>query len=69
MAHGIDTLYLTGFMTQNCITHTALSKQAEPYRIIVIAEACSAPTQQIHQIASTALKDSVEVKTIEAISF
>lgn len=69
MAHGIDTLYLTGFMTQNCITHTALSKQAESYHIIVIAEACSAPTQRIHQIALTALKDSVEVKTIEAISF
>lgn len=59
--HNITDLILTGMMTQNCVTHTAISKQAEKYNITVIANACAAPTQIIHNIALTALADRVRV--------
>lgn len=59
--HHISELTLTGVMTQNCVTHTAISKQAEKYTVNVIADACTAPTQMIHQIALQALADRVNV--------
>lgn len=59
--HNIRELTLTGIMTQNCVTHTAISKQAEKYTVSVIADACTAPTQMIHQIALRALADRVRV--------
>ncbi len=59
--HNITDLILTGMMTQNCVTHTAISIQAEKYNVSVIANACTAPTQIIHNIALKALADRVRV--------
>lgn len=59
--HNITDLILTGIMTQNCVTHTAISKQAEKYNVTVIANACTAPTQMIHNIALKALANRVKV--------
>ncbi len=53
---------LAGMMTQNCITHTAISKQAENYNVRVIADACTAPTETVHQVALRALADRVTVE-------
>ncbi len=59
--HNISKLVLAGIMTQNCVTHTAVSPQAAKYDVGVFANACTAPTQMIHQIALRALADRVTI--------
>lgn len=59
--NNISDLVITGIMTQNCVTHTAISKQAEKYNVTVVANACTAPTEMIHNIALFALSDRVSV--------
>lgn len=48
---GITHLHLCGMMTQNCITHTALSPEAAPYQVHILSDCCTATTELIHQIA------------------
>ncbi|RKW44787.1 MAG: isochorismatase family protein [Lautropia sp.] len=55
-------LYLCGMMTQNCITHTALSPDARRYTVHVLADCCSAPSALIHDIAVRALKGRLDVR-------
>lgn len=52
---GITDVYLTGMMTQHCITHTALSPQAKGLNVHIIAEGCAAPSQAIHELALSGL--------------
>ncbi|PSJ47418.1 isochorismatase [Zobellella endophytica] len=47
----ITDIYLTGMMTQHCVTHTALSPQAQGMRVHIIAKGCAAPTQGLSDIA------------------
>lgn len=58
---GCDSLILCGMMTQNCITHTALSKQAEPYAISVLPDACTTVSDMLHRIAIHALANRVRL--------
>lgn len=55
----ITDVLLCGIMTQNCVTHTAISKSAEAYAVSVIADACAAPSQMVHFIALSALSRRV----------
>lgn len=48
---GITDLYLTGMMTQHCITHTALSPQARDLNVHIIAKGCAAPTKALSALA------------------
>lgn len=57
----ITHLLLCGIMTQNCVTHTALSHSALSYSVKIISDACTAPTQMVHQIALSALSRRVEL--------
>ncbi|QMT41480.1 isochorismatase family protein [Neisseria shayeganii] len=61
MQQGIEALDICGIMTQNCVTHTALSPAAEAYRIRILGDLCAAPSALVHQIALRALADRVEV--------
>lgn len=54
-ASNVGHIHLCGMMTQNCITHTALSPQAAPWRVHIRADCCTAPTELIHKIALRAL--------------
>jgi len=56
---GINTLLLCGMMTQNCVTHTAISKQAEKYQIVVLADCCTTVDEMIHNIALNAISPRV----------
>ena len=51
----IDELLICGMMTQNCVTHTAMSKQAENYKVSVIQDCCTTTDQMIHNIALNAV--------------
>lgn len=54
---GITDLYICGMMTQNCITHTAISPQASGFKVHVISDCCTAPSELVHILALEALTD------------
>ncbi|CAH0535477.1 Streptothricin hydrolase [Vibrio stylophorae] len=58
-AHDIETLYLCGMMTQNCVTHTALSKSAEKYQVSVLADCTTTVNEMLHLIALHALSPRI----------
>ncbi|SDJ28024.1 Nicotinamidase-related amidase [Ferrimonas sediminum] len=62
---GVERILLCGMMTQNCVTHTALSKAAERYRPVVLADCTSSVDERIHQIALNALSIRVPVLSTE----
>jgi len=54
-AEGVQSIVLCGMMTQNCITHTALSKSAEDYQLSILSDACTTVDEMVHNIALSAL--------------
>jgi len=58
----ITDIYLTGMMTQHCVTHTALSPQAKEFSVHVLAESCAAPSQTIHELALSGLAARCQVE-------
>lgn len=52
----VDHVLLCGMMTQNCVTHTALSKTADKYKVSVLPDACTTVDKMIHVIAIGALE-------------
>lgn len=64
-ALGVDTLWLCGMMTHNCVTHTALSPQAKTYTVRVVEDLCTTVDPMIHAIALSALRDRVAVVKTE----
>ena len=61
----VESILLCGMMTQNCVTHTALSKAAESYQVSVIAEACTTVDEMVNAIALNALSTRVSLLSIE----
>jgi len=66
-ARGITELWVCGMMTQNCITHTAISKAAEKYQVSVLKDACTTVSEMIHRIALGALTTRVAVVETAAV--
>jgi nicotinamidase-related amidase len=59
---GVDELMLAGMMTQNCVTHTALSRRADHYwAVTVLADACTTVSDLLHAIALHALSTRVRL--------
>jgi nicotinamidase-related amidase len=52
---GVNELLVCGMMTQNCVTHTAISKAAEKYTVTVLPDCCTTVDAMIHNIALHAL--------------
>ena len=61
---GVKKLWLCGMMTQNCVTHTALSPAATAYEITVVSDCCTTVNEMLHLIALSAL--GRRVKTLPA---
>jgi nicotinamidase-related amidase len=38
-------------MTQNCVTHTAISKAAEKYKVCILPDCCTTVSEMLHLIA------------------
>lgn len=51
----VDTLLICGMLTQNCVTHTAISKAAEKYAVTILPDCCTTDTQMTHALAMNAL--------------
>ncbi|WJG23214.1 cysteine hydrolase family protein [Vibrio furnissii] len=66
-AQNIRELVVCGMMTQNCVTHTALSPAAGDYSVRVLSDACSAPDAMVHGIALRALSDRVPLITLDEL--
>lgn len=59
--HGIENLRITGMMTQNCVTHTAISRAADRFHVEVLARCTTAVDEMIHRIALSALATRIEI--------
>lgn len=58
---GAEELLICGMMTQNCVTHTAISKSAEKYQVTVLGDCCATVSDMINRIALNALSARVTV--------
>ncbi len=56
---GTTELLVCGMMTQNCVTHTAISKSAEKYKVSILADCCTTVDEMIHNIALHAVSTRV----------
>jgi|APLow6443716910_1056828.scaffolds.fasta_scaffold54729_2 nicotinamidase-related amidase len=56
---GAGELLICGMMTQNCVTHTAISKAAEKYSVKILTDCCTTVSQMIHLIALNAVSTRV----------
>lgn len=56
----VTELLLCGMMTQNCVTHTALSKEAEKYDVKIIPDACTSVNEPVHLIALHAVSPRIQ---------
>lgn len=59
---GVTDLLVCGMMTQNCVTHTALSKAAEKYRVSVLPDCCTTVSEVLHLIALHAVSTRVSFR-------
>ena len=57
----VTELLVAGMMTQNCVTHTAISKAAEKYDVTVLADCCTTVSEMLHLIALNALSTRVKL--------
>lgn len=61
---GATELWVCGMMTQNCVTHTAISRSAEKYDVAIIADACTTVTEVLHQIALHAVSTRMRLTSL-----
>jgi nicotinamidase-related amidase len=66
-AHEVEELLLCGMMTQNCVTHTALSKAAEKYRTVILSDCCCTVSEILHRIALNAVAPRLTVAPAAAL--
>lgn len=66
---GADSLFVCGMMTQNCVTHTSISKSAEKYNIKIVPDCCTSIDQMIHLIALAAVSTRIEFISSTALEF
>lgn len=56
---GATDLWICGMMTQNCVTHTAISKSAEKYAVSILPDCCTTVSEILHLIALNAVSTRV----------
>ena len=65
---GVTELLVCGMMTQNCVTHTAISKSAEKYKVSILTDCCTTVDEMIHNVALHAVTTRVPlVSSTEAL--
>ncbi|WP_026957449.1 cysteine hydrolase family protein [Aliagarivorans taiwanensis] len=58
----VEELLVCGMMTQNCVTHTAISKAAEKYQVSILADCCTTVDEMLHNIALNAVSTRVTLQ-------
>ena len=64
---GVTELLICGMMTQNCITHTAISKSAEKYQVSVVGDCCATVSPTLNAIALRALTTRIAIIDVDDI--
>lgn len=64
---GVEELLICGMMTQNCVTHTAISKSAEKYRVAILTDCCTTVNEMLHLIALHAVSTRVRLVELRAV--
>ncbi len=60
---GATELLLCGMMTQNCVTHTAISRSADKYKVVILADCCTTVNEILHKIALNAVSTRLPVQS------
>lgn len=60
---GARELLVCGMMTQNCVTHTAISRAADQYRVSILGDCCTTVDAMIHGFALNAVATRLTVQT------
>ncbi len=58
---GVTGLLVCGMMTQNCVTHTAISKAAEKYNVTILPDCCTTVSEILHLIALHAVSTRMKL--------
>ncbi len=58
---GVTELLVCGMMTQNCVTHTAISKAADKYKVTILPDCCTTVSEILHLIALHAVSTRVKL--------
>lgn len=58
---GSEALLICGMMTQNCVTHTAMSDEAKKYQVNVLTDCCTTVDEMIHLIALNAMAPKINL--------
>ena len=58
---GVTELLICGMMTQNCVTHTAISKAAEKYKVTILPDCCTTVSEIMHLIALHAVSTRIKL--------
>jgi len=61
---GVTGLLVCGMMTQNCVTHTAISKAAEKYSVSILTDCCTTVSEILHLIALHAVSTRVALPAL-----
>jgi nicotinamidase-related amidase len=64
-ALGATEILVCGMMTQNCVTHTAISRSAEKYGVTILADACTTVSEMLHRIALHAVSTRVPLRPVD----
>lgn len=59
----VKELLVCGMMTQNCVTHTAISKAAEAYQVNILSDCCTTVSEMLHLIALHAVSTRVSLNS------
>ena len=63
---GADELLVCGMMTQNCVTHTAISRRADDYKkVTVLTDASTTVNEMLHLIAVAGMAPRVNLATVD----
>ena len=63
----ITELLVCGMMTQNCVTHTAISKAAENYKVSILMDCCTTVSEMLHNIALHAISTRVPLVAVSDV--
>lgn len=64
---GTEELLVCGMMTQNCVTHTAISRSAEKYAVTMLRDCCTTVSAAIHNFALRAVETRLAVADAAAV--
>ena len=65
---GLDTIIVTGFLTDQCIDHTIRDGADRGFHMICVSDGCATDTQERHVAALNAFKGYCRIETTDSLS-